>query len=279
MLRQRIITAIVLMAFLLPALFAPTAQPLAILSLFIIAAAAWEWGRLNGLSMRGAMGCAVFCLVICLLIWSERWADEPPPLLWPLVGGAWVLAGVWLVRRGVEGWQSIPLAVRLIAGVIALSASWIAMFQAKVCGINFLFSLLLIVWMADIAAYFSGRAFGRHKLAVLISPGKSWEGVLGGMLGVVLMAGIWIWFDAQWPVDSLSLFSRLYARGWGFLVLALLFLVAMSVLGDLVESLVKRSAGVKDSSRLLPGHGGVLDRVDAMLPTLPLALMVLQSLL
>jgi phosphatidate cytidylyltransferase len=166
----------------------------------------------------------------------------------------------------------------LIGGVLALWACWLAMFQAKISGVNFLFSLLLVVWMADIAAYFSGRAFGRHKLAVRISPGKSWEGVFGGVLGVILMAGIWVWIDVQWPSDSLSLFSRLYAHGWFFFLLATLFLVAMSVLGDLVESLVKRSADMKDSSHLLPGHGGVLDRVDALLPTLPLALMLLQSL-
>jgi phosphatidate cytidylyltransferase len=278
MLKQRIITAIVLLALLLPAMLASTAQPLAMLSLVLIAAAAWEWGRLNGLSMWGALRCAASCLFICLLTWAARWVYEPPLVLWPLVGGFWVLGGAWLVHRGVEGWPLIPRFVRLIGGVLALWATWLAMFQAKVNGINFLFSLLFIVWIADIAAYFFGRAFGRHKLALLISPGKSWEGVWGGMLGVVVMAGIWIWIDRQWPVDSLSLFSRLNARGWPFLFLATLFLVAMSVLGDLVESLVKRSAGMKDSSHLLPGHGGVLDRVDALLPTLPLALMLLQFL-
>ncbi len=278
MLKQRIITAIVLLALLLPAMLASTAQPLAMLSLVLIAAAAWEWGRLNGLSMWGALRCAASCLFSCLLTWAARWVYEPPLVLWPLVGGFWVLGGAWLVHRGVEGWPLIPRFVRLIGGVLALWATWLAMFQAKVNGINFLFSLLFIVWIADIAAYFFGRAFGRHKLALLISPGKSWEGVWGGMLGVVVMAGIWIWIDRQWPVDSLSLFSRLNARGWPFLFLATLFLVAMSVLGDLVESLVKRSAGMKDSSHLLPGHGGVLDRVDALLPTLPLALMLLQFL-
>ena len=278
MLRQRIITAIVLLALFLPALFSSMAQPLAILSLIMVAAGAWEWGRLNGMSMRGALRCSASCLLICLLTWIARWAYEPPPLLWPIVGGAWVLGGVWLVRRGVDGWPMIPRAFRLCGGVMALSATWISVFQAKVYGINFLFSLLLIVWMADIAAYFSGRAFGRHKLAFHISPGKSWEGVWGGILGVIVMAVIWIWLERQLSVDSLSVFSRLYARGWAFLVLGILFLVAMSVLGDLVESLVKRSAGMKDSSHLLPGHGGVLDRVDALLPTLPLALMLLQSL-
>jgi phosphatidate cytidylyltransferase len=152
------------------------------------------------------------------------------------------------------------------------------MYQAKVMGVNFLLSVLFLVWMADIAAYFSGRAFGRHKLAPGISPGKTWEGVWGGMFCVLLMACVWIWVDLQYQVDSPSLYSRLYLRGAVFLILATLFLTLMSVAGDLVESLVKRSAGMKDSSQLLPGHGGVLDRVDALLPTLPLALMLTQTL-
>ena len=278
MLKQRVITALVLVALLLPAIFAARAEPLAGLTLVLIAAAAWEWGRLNGLAMRGSLRVAAVCLTLCLFTWSAAWAYHVPPLLWPLTGGFWVLAGAWLLRHGVQGWPTVSRALRLVAGVVALWLTWLAMYQAKVVGINFLLSLLFLVWMADIAAYFAGRTWGRRKLAVAISPGKSWEGVWGGMVGVLLMACAWVWVDTQWIMDSPSLFTQLYARGWPFMVLATLFLVAMSVVGDLVESLVKRSAGMKDSSQLLPGHGGVLDRVDALLPTLPLALMLVQSL-
>jgi phosphatidate cytidylyltransferase len=277
MLKQRVITALVLLALLLPALFASTPEPLAGLTLVLIAAGAWEWGRLNGLAMRGALRTGAVCVALCLLAWSARWAYQAPILMWPVASAAWVLVGAWLLRGGVTAWPGIPRAVRWVVGVLALSLTWLAMYQAKVMGVNFLLSLLLLVWMADIAAYFSGRAFGRRKLAVAISPGKSWEGVWGGMVGVLAMAFFWVWADTQWAVDSPSLFTRLHSRGWPFMVLATLFLVAMSVVGDLVESLVKRSAGFKDSSQLLPGHGGVLDRVDALLPTLPLALMLVQS--
>ncbi len=176
-------------------------------------------------------------------------------------------------------WSSVPAGLRWAGGIAALWATWLAVAQARVIGVNFLLSILVLVWVADIAAYFAGRAFGgrfsRGKLAPSISPGKSWEGVWGGMVGVVLLALIWRWVDQAWQLQVPSLYSRLGQQGDWFLWLAVLFLAAMSVVGDLVESLIKRSAGVKDSSGLLPGHGGVLDRVDALLPTLPLAMMLI----
>ncbi len=277
MLKQRVITALVLLALSLPALLADTAEPLAGLTLALIAAGAWEWGRLNGYAMRGSLRVAAVCVIMCLYAWSARWAYGAPVYVWSIAGAAWVLVAAWLIRHGVERWALIARPVRLLVGILALWLTWVAMYQAKVMGVNFLLSVLFLVWMADIAAYFSGRAFGRRKLALAISPGKSWEGVWGGMVGVLLMAAVWIWFDTQYAVDGPSLYTRLYNRGPLFLVLATLFLTMMSVAGDLVESLVKRSAGMKDSSQLLPGHGGVLDRVDALLPALPLALMLAQS--
>ena len=278
MLKQRIITALVLLAILLPALFWPTPAPFAVVALILIAAAAWEWGRLNGLAQAGSVAAAAACLLLCAASWYAGLLGRPVPLLWSVAGALWVLAGAWLLRAGVAGWPGMPRALRLAGGVIALWLAWLAVAQAREIGVNFLLSILVLVWVADISAYFAGRTFGlkftKNKLAPSISPGKSWEGVWGGMLGVLVLALVWTAADRASGATVPSLYTRLAGAGWWLLVIAALFLAAMSVVGDLVESLVKRSAGAKDSSKLLPGHGGVLDRVDALLPTLPLAMML-----
>ncbi|MFD0668550.1 phosphatidate cytidylyltransferase [Ramlibacter sp. MAHUQ-53] len=278
MLKQRVITAVILLAILLPALFWPTPLPFAAVVLVLLAAGAWEWGRLNQLSQPASLACAAACLALCAASWSAGLVARPLPGLWATAGAAWVLGGALMLRRGVAGWPHIPLALRVPGGILALWLAWLAVAQARAIGINFLLSVFVLVWVADIAAYFAGRAFGlrftRNKLAPAISPGKSWEGVWGGMAGVLLLAAAWTWADAAWQAPVASLYTRLAERGAWVLVIAAVFMAAMSVVGDLVESLVKRAVGAKDSSFLLPGHGGVLDRVDALLPTLPLAMML-----
>jgi phosphatidate cytidylyltransferase len=278
MLKQRVITAVVLLAILLPALFYPSPLPFAAVTLVLIAAGAWEWGRLNGLHQPGALAIALACLLLCAASWWAGLIDRPLPLVWSVAGAAWVLGGAWLLRGGVAGWPTIPQGVRLAVGLLALWVAWLAVAQARAIGVNFLLSVLVLVWVADVGAYFAGRNFGlkfsKGKLAPAISPGKSWEGVWGGMAGALVLAACWVAADAQFGARVPGLYTRLAQQGWWLLAVAVLFLAAMSVVGDLVESLIKRSAGAKDSSRLLPGHGGVLDRVDALLPTLPLALML-----
>lgn len=278
MLKQRIVTAVVLLAILLPALFYPSPVPFSAVTLVLIGAAAWEWGRLNGSGPAGALFIALLCLALCAVSWEAGLIARPLRMLWSTAGAAWVLAGAWLLRGGVAGWPTVPRLVRMVLGVLALWLAWLAVAQARLIGINFLLSVLVLVWVADICAYFAGRAFGQKftsgKLAPAISPGKSWEGVWGGMVGVVLLAGCWVAADTRLAAQVPSLYTRLAAQGWWLLLIGVAFLAAMSVVGDLVESLIKRSAGVKDSSGLLPGHGGVLDRIDALLPTLPLAMML-----
>ena len=279
MLRQRILTALVLLAIVLPALFHPDPRAFNGVVLLAIAAAAWEWGRLSGWSQLLALVLGAACAALCVLAWGLLGAAGAPLWLWALGAGAWVLGGGLLLRAGVAGWPRIPQALRLLGGLLALWLAWLAVAQARGQGVNFLLSILALVWVADIGAYFAGRALGlrftRGKLAPTISPGKSWEGVWGGMLATVVLAVVWVVLDAAQPTWSPSFYSHVQRSvGWPGLVVVVLCLAAMSVVGDLVESLIKRSVGVKDSSHLLPGHGGVLDRIDALLPTLPLAMMV-----
>lgn len=279
MLKQRVITALILLAILLPALFyTGSTVPFAALMLLFMAAGAWEWGRLNGFAQAGSIGLGALCTFLCAASWWAGWLDQPLTAVWLIAGSLWVLGSVLLLRAGVAGWPHIPGAVRLIGGVLALWLAWMAVVQARNIGINFLLSVLVLVWVADIFAYFAGRTFGlkftKSKLAPSISPGKSWEGVWGGMAGVVVLALVWSWADRHYGSSVSSFYTVLQSRGTWFLLLAAVFMAAMSVVGDLVESLIKRSVGVKDSSGLLPGHGGVLDRIDALLPTLPLAMML-----
>ena len=278
MLRQRIVTAVIMLAVLVAALWSASPVPFIALALVMMAAAAWEWARLNGVQGAGALALGAAMVLACGLSWWAGWVNEPFRAWW-LVVALWVVVGGLLISVGVDGWSRVPAFLRLALGPAALWVAWLAVVQARLVGVNFLLSVLALVAAADIAAYFAGRAFGgqllARKLAPSISPNKSWEGVFGGMAGVLLLAALWIFFDRQIaPADwSRSLYSHLWqGGGLVWLVPSVIALAGLSVVGDLVESLVKRAAGAKDSSQLLPGHGGVLDRIDAQLPTLPFAM-------
>jgi phosphatidate cytidylyltransferase len=273
MLKQRVITAVVLLAVLLPALLAHDARPFIFLTLAAVSAAAWEWGRLNGASngVALAMG-VVVALAGGAAAFSMLGVGAPAPVWWA-VAAAWIVGGPLVLRAGPPAWPRWPQALRWAVGVVLLWAAWLALGHAKVAGVNFLLSVFCLVWVADIAAYFGGRKFGRRKLAPSISPGKSWEGVVSGMAGVLVLALAWMQADKAWGFDSPSLYTVLSQRlGLAAALVAVVALTGMSVVGDLFESLVKRAAGAKDSSALLPGHGGFLDRIDALLPVFPLAL-------
>lgn len=273
MLKQRVITALALLAVLLPTLFMASPEPFIVLALFMVAAGAWEWGCLSGLTFRGAVVNAVVIAVGLLGLWGSGHLQLPSSV-WMLPSLAWVIGGALLLRAGVQGWSAWSKVSRLVSGYVVLVFAWVAMANARLLGVNLLLSILFMVWAADVFAYFGGKAFGNRKLAPSISPGKSWAGAYAGAIGVMAVAGLWMVADQSFEVDSSSLYTTLWQRfGWLGLV-ALWGLTALSVVGDLVESLVKRSAGVKDSSNLLPGHGGVLDRIDALLPVLPVAMML-----
>lgn len=276
MLAQRVITAVVLLALLVPALFATVSWPFNLLTLLLIGAAGWEWVRLNQGSMTSAVALGLGLALACLAALMAGWSQQPPLWAWWLAAAVWVLGGALALRKGPALWPQLPRLGRLALGLAALWAAWLAMSHARDIGINFILSLFCLVWVADIAAYFGGRRFGKRKLAPGISPGKSWEGVYSGMAGVFVLTLVWRAVESHLGTDSLSVYGQLLGR-LGLLggLAALAFLAGMSVVGDLMESLVKRAAGAKDSSRLLPGHGGVLDRVDALLPVFPLALALL----
>ena len=276
MLKQRVITAVVLVAIMFAALAAPGRWPFALVSLVLFAAGAWEWGRLNAASNALAVAMALVFALVAIGIYAggveparQAWLGP----LWGVTALAWLGGGAWVLRRGPSAWPRWPAMLRRLLGVLLLASAWLALVHSRTLGISFMLSMLCLVWMADIAAYFGGRALGKRKLAPSISPGKSWEGVWSGVAGVLLLAGLWIGLDRTLTLDGPSLYSRLVgALGWPFAALVLVVLCALSVVGDLFESLVKRAAGAKDSSRLLPGHGGVLDRVDALLPVMPAAM-------
>ena len=274
MLKQRIITALLLMAVLLPALFYPSSEPFVLLSLLLMVAGGWEWARLNACAPAVAKAVGLGLGLALLAFWLLGGLEQTWRPVWLVSSLVWVGLAVVMLRRGVAGWSVWPAAIRLGLGLLLLACAWLALVQARQLGVGFLLSVLTLVWMADIAAYAGGRAFGRRKLAPTLSPGKSWEGVVSGLAGVLLLGLGWRWFDGQQLTDQPSLFTRLQTLGELVSWLAVIGLTAMSVVGDLLESLVKRSAGMKDSSQLLPGHGGVLDRVDALLPVLPLAMML-----
>jgi phosphatidate cytidylyltransferase len=274
MLKQRVITAVLLLAVLLPALFYHRIEPFGLLALLLIAAAGWEWARLNGCGARTSVLLGIGLGVALAGFWWTGGLAQSWRGLWLGMGAVWVVLAIVMLSRGVAGWSQWPKNLRLWIGLFLIGCAWLALVQARQIGVGFLLSVLMLVWMADIAAYFGGKAMGRRKLAPTVSPGKTWEGAISGAVGVFLLGSAWVSADAHGWGDHNSLYVRLWSLGPVLAALGLLFLTSMSVVGDLVESLVKRSAGAKDSSGLLPGHGGVLDRVDALLPVLPLSMML-----
>jgi phosphatidate cytidylyltransferase len=278
MLRVRVLTAIVLLSILIPSVVYPDPLFFASVAGILMTCAAWEWFKLNGAPMLLALQGAFVTAVACGVLW---WVELPPQALlalWLIAGLLWLFGGGYLIRHGVGAWSDRRPWLRQVIGFVLLCAAWLAVVAARKQGINFLMSVMALVWTADIGAYFAGRKFGGRvftkKLAPDISPGKTREGAIGGLLGVLMLALLWWTVDQGLAVDSPSLFSILVKRWGPCMLLATLLLGVMSIMGDLVESLIKRAAGVKDSSHLLPGHGGVLDRIDALLPVLPIAMLI-----
>ena len=268
MLKTRIITAIVLMAVLLPILFLLPPYYLGAFFLVALLAAAWEWSRmLAPEAKKAAWLYATFCLVIILFLLGMQAVSWQFSLLMMSVL-FWIFLAPFILAKGMNLSLQKFKPFYSILGLIILPATWFALVFLRELGLVFLLSSMALVWVADIGAYFIGKTFGKHKLAAQISPGKSIEGAIGGLVLCYLYALLCV---VYLPLGD-TLFGAWAIRfGWVPMFLMVTVLVAFSVFGDLFESQLKRLAGVKDSSHLLPGHGGVLDRVDALIPTMPMA--------
>ena len=268
MLKTRVITAIVLLAVLLPILFLLPPIYIGIFFLLAVVVAAWEWSRLlNPQASRSAGLYAFFCLVIIIfLLAMQNVAWQFALLLLAVI--FWFFFAPFILAKGMRISLDKLRPFYVVIGLILLPATWFALVFLRELGLVFLLSTIALVWVADIGAYFVGKAFGRRKLAAQISPGKSIEGAIGGLLlcyGYALLCIFYLPFES-------SIFGAWAIRfGWVPTFIMVTVLTCFSIIGDLFESQLKRMAGVKDSSHLLPGHGGVLDRVDALIPTMPIA--------
>jgi phosphatidate cytidylyltransferase len=254
MLRERVITALILAPFLLWVLvWAPDSVTVPVIG-GVVLLGAWEWAQFCGCKQHWQRALYVVAIGVAMaLAWQA--ADSPNGLLvtWGVALLWWCVAFGWLALMP----QRVHALFAGLAGFLVLTPTWLALVHLDRIAeqhVTYLLFVLLLVFAADIGAYFSGRAFGRLKLAPRVSPGKTWEGALGGMLSAALisLAGAY-WFDLP-----LSRFIPLCMA-----------VAVVSIIGDLTESMFKRHSGLKDSSQLLPGHGGILDRIDSITAATP----------
>lgn len=270
MLKTRVLTALALAAGLLLAVFLLSLEAWIWVCGGICALASWEWGALTrqrgGARLLVSAVLPLLFLLIAYLVGAE--AADWETSSWPLPAYAlsalfwFLLVPLWLRQK----WQSDTLYFALASGLVVLVPTALAMVHLRALSPWLMLGVMAVVWVADIAAYFAGRRFGRHKLAPSISPGKTWEGATGAVLAVC--------------VFGLGLHTYLDLPGlWWWILIALVAWTALSIFGDLLESLLKRQAGLKDSSNLLPGHGGILDRIDSLTSTLPVVCLLIVVLM
>lgn len=270
MLKHRIITALILAPLALAGIFGTDVQGFYWFVGAIVAVAAWEWARLSGYERQSLR--VSYAVYVSIWLIFVRYIPATPILY---VGLAWWLIAIVLVLRypGTSRfWRQ--RSIKLMIGLLILIPFWktmLALREAKMLvdidlGVHLvLFYALLLIWAADTGAYFAGRAFGKAKLAPAVSPGKSWAGAWGGLGCTVVLALV----AANW----LDLSSSLTVQ----LVIVTVIAAIVSIFGDLTESLFKREAGIKDSSNLLPGHGGILDRIDSLTASIPVLTALLYS--
>jgi len=276
-LAQRVLTALVLVPLVLAALFVLPPGPFALAALAVVVAAAFEWARLAGMGpgyrvvFVGALLLVAGALGLRATDLASGW---PPGVVLATCGAGtafWLLvAPAWLRN----GWRTTAPVAMTLVGIVVLVAFWVALVEMRARSPWLVLAAMAVVWIADTAAYFAGRAFGRRKLAPSISPGKTWEGVYGALAAVALYAVLLLTLVRGAGFDgTTSTFAAVLT------VALVVALAGISVVGDLFESMLKRHAGVKDSGTLLPGHGGLLDRIDALLAAMPPAALAASAFL
>lgn len=261
MLRQRVITAAVLVVLIVTAVVALPLAAFGALLAVVVLAGAWEWATLSGFDGVVRYG---YCGLMGGLLGLGWWLHDYEPLMTMLLFAAvlfWLLVLFWLRSYAAEPQRRSPAPLWGLAGLLVLLTPWAALLELRQwpeSGPELVLFLLVMIWIADSGAYFVGRRWGRRKLAPQISPGKTWAGALGAFSTTLIMA-----------LAGAAGFGL--APGWWPVFVALcLVTVAFSIVGDLFESMLKRQWGVKDSGQLLPGHGGVLDRIDSLTAAVPL---------
>nr|WP_284048038.1 phosphatidate cytidylyltransferase [Marinobacter sp. ATCH36] len=276
-LKTRIITALVLAPLAIGGIFFLPPLGFALFTGAIVTIGAWEWANMSGMVAPAAR--VAYALVVAGVLYG-LWVLVGP-LNVPAVSVLWLAVFWWvlcflLVRSypdGSERWGSVP--ARAIMGLLVLVPAWVGLNHIRTGGFQFgdsennllvILYVFCVVWVADIGAYFAGRAFGKAKLAPRVSPGKSWAGVWGGLVAVAVFALIIATLASATALQSL------------LLVIASLVTGAVSVLGDLLESMLKRFRGIKDSSQLLPGHGGIMDRIDSLTAAIPVFALIITML-
>lgn len=272
MLKQRVITALILGPFIIWSVLTFSHAALAIEMGIILVLAAWEWAKLSGIQNQfGRVGYGIFVAGTLLLsAWLMHAHTVQLEVILYAAAVWWCLALLLIILANrtkvsaVASFSNLAILGNLLFGVVVLFGAFVSIVgvhRFEEYGARYILLLLILIWAADSSAYFAGKAFGKHKLAANVSPGKTWEGVAGGVLATAIVAYI------------ISVYLQLENPFNFYFVTIAIITVGFSIVGDLIESLFKRRAGVKDSSQLLPGHGGVLDRIDSLLSAAPLFLL------
>lgn len=265
MLKTRILTAIALMATFIPALFMLPSSYWALITLIITLLALREWAQMMGLSNKQNIAYLLISSLIGLYIIDRMLHNNlhhffaQSLTIFSAISIFWlIIVPIWFAKQ----FKLRGLIAKTILGWLLMLPLWLALICAKIVDPKLVLVLLATIWIADSAAYFAGKNFGKHKLAPSISPGKTWEGVIGALIAVTIFGAI-LYLGSG--VHTLAIFPGLW------------LVTLLGVAGDLFESMMKRQMNLKDSGSLLPGHGGILDRIDGVIPSLPIAILMIYA--